>query len=139
MKLLLTVSAVVVGAGLALCQSQPTIKTTRLHPTSAASGQDMYAQYCAVCHGTTGKGNGPAAAAMRKSPTDLTQLSATHGGKFPANEVAQAITGEANVGAHGTAQMPVWGELFRTSGSDAPEVRLRITNLTRYVETLQSK
>src|SRR3954452_8984819 len=139
MKLLLTVSAVVVGAGLALCQSQPTIKTTNIHPASAASGHDMYAQYCAVCHGTAAKGNGPQPAAMRKPPTDLTQLSSSHSGKFPANEVAQAITGEANVAAHGSSQMPVWGELFRTSGSDAPEVRLRITNLTRYVETLQSR
>ena len=107
MKLLLTVSAVVVGAGLALCQSQPTIKTTNIHPASAASGHDMYAQYCAVCHGTAGKGNGPAAAAMRKPPTDLTQLSASHNGKFPAAQVAQAITGEATVAAHGSAQMPV--------------------------------
>ena len=31
-----------------------------------------YAKHCAMCHGEEGKGDGPAAAAMDPSPTDLT-------------------------------------------------------------------
>ena len=42
---------------------------------SPASGKEMYMSYCAVCHGTDGKGGGPAASALKVPPTDLTLLS----------------------------------------------------------------
>lgn len=38
----------------------------------AAKGQAIYAKFCASCHGTTGKGDGPAAAALNPKPKDLT-------------------------------------------------------------------
>ncbi|HET6510909.1 MAG TPA: cytochrome c [Candidatus Kapabacteria bacterium] len=36
----------------------------------AAHGQQLYVQNCASCHGTTGKGDGPAAAALNPKPAD---------------------------------------------------------------------
>ena len=73
----------------------------------------MFTQYCAPCHGLDGKGNGPAASAMKSQPTDLTQLARKHDGKFPANSVASALKfGSGSAGAHGSADMPVWGPLF---------------------------
>ena len=39
---------------------------------SAEKGKGLFAQYCAACHGPTGKGDGPAAAALNPKPTDLT-------------------------------------------------------------------
>ena len=42
--------------------------------TSPASGQEMFMSYCAPCHGKEGKGNGPAAGALKISPIDLTAL-----------------------------------------------------------------
>lgn len=139
MKLLPGLLAVAFGASLALCQSKPTIKATRIQRSSPASGQEMFNMYCAVCHGKDGKGGGPAAPALKKSPGDLTQLSKNSAGKFPGPAVAQAINGEQSVTAHGSKDMPVWGELFRQTGQNESEVRLRIANLTRHIESLQAK
>jgi putative copper export protein/mono/diheme cytochrome c family protein len=40
---------------------------------SIARGQALFAQRCIACHGPDGEGNGPAAAALRIKPADLTQ------------------------------------------------------------------
>jgi cytochrome c553 len=39
---------------------------------NVAPGKALYQQYCSVCHGPQGKGNGPAAAAMHPKPRDHT-------------------------------------------------------------------
>jgi mono/diheme cytochrome c family protein len=121
-------------------QTQKTIKHVPLSATSPSSGRDMYKAYCAVCHGTDGKGNGPAAAALKTLPTDLTQLRKNNGGKFPDLKVAATIRGEGNIAAHGTPEMPVWGQLFwGMSHGHEGEVQQRVANLTKYVESLQAK
>jgi mono/diheme cytochrome c family protein len=133
-------SVLVVGlfaASLALCQ-QGTIKRTPIARTSPSSGAEMYVNYCASCHGKDGKGNGPAAAALKKAPTDLTQLAKANGGQFPATKVYVSISGEFGVPAHGSGQMPVWGEVFSQSGG-AAESKLRLTNLTNYIQSIQQK
>jgi len=38
---------------------------------SIAAGKTVYTQQCAACHGTTGKGDGPAAIALKTKPGDL--------------------------------------------------------------------
>jgi copper transport protein len=40
-------------------------------PDSLAIGQRVYEQYCATCHGTTGRGDGPLAASLPVPPADL--------------------------------------------------------------------
>jgi mono/diheme cytochrome c family protein len=100
----------------------------------------MYTTYCAVCHGTDGKGGGPAATALKVPPTDLTNLSKSNGGKFPAMKVMSAISGQSAVPAHGSREMPVWGSLFwNMSHGHEGEVQQREANLTKYVESLQAK
>jgi mono/diheme cytochrome c family protein len=107
---------------------------------SPASGKDMYMSYCAVCHGTDGKGGGPAASALKVPPTDLTLLSKTNGGKYPALKVTSNISGETALPAHGSKEMPVWGTLFWSmSSGHQSEVQQRVVNLTRYIETMQAK
>jgi mono/diheme cytochrome c family protein len=96
----------------------------------------MFAAYCAVCHGADGKGGGPAAAALKKQPTDLTQLSAKNGGKFPELSVVATLSGR-EVEAHGSQEMPIWGDLFRSLRSDM--VHMRIGNLTSYIGSIQTK
>jgi mono/diheme cytochrome c family protein len=41
----------------------------------AANGAAMYGQYCAVCHGVGGKGDGPTAQALDPKPADHTDKS----------------------------------------------------------------
>jgi putative copper export protein/mono/diheme cytochrome c family protein len=41
--------------------------------SSIAHGQALFMQNCAACHGPEGEGDGPAAAALRVRPADLTQ------------------------------------------------------------------
>jgi mono/diheme cytochrome c family protein len=121
-------------------QTQKTIKHVPLSATSPSSGQDMYKAYCAVCHGTDGKGNGPAASALKTPPTDLTQLTKNNGGKFPDMKVASTVRGEGNIAAHGTPEMPIWGQLFwNMSHGHEGEVQQRVANLTKYVQSLQAK
>lgn len=55
------------------------IKHVPVKQTNASSGHEMFNSYCAVCHGTDGKGAGPASSALKVPPTDLTQLSAKNG------------------------------------------------------------
>jgi len=129
------------GIGALYGQTAPTIKKVPVTSTSPASGKEMFTTYCAVCHGQDGKGAGPAAEALKKSPADLTQLTRKNNGKFPEQRVSLVITtGPSEILAHGSKEMPVWGDLFRHMGSNDPSVaRLRVVNLTDYVKSIQAK
>jgi len=48
------------------------LPTVALAQGNAAKGKDLFAQHCASCHGPTGKGDSPAAAALTPKPADLT-------------------------------------------------------------------
>jgi mono/diheme cytochrome c family protein len=41
-------------------------------PAAIARGQQLFQAYCMVCHGTDGKGTGPAATGLPHAPADLT-------------------------------------------------------------------
>jgi len=127
-----------------VCAAQEIIiKKVPIKPVAAYSGESMYANYCAVCHGNNGKGNGPAAKALGVSPSDLTRLAQQNHGEFPASHVYTVIHGDTNmVAAHGTKDMPVWAALFNQSSGGTPpdaEVHQRISNLTKHVESLQQR
>jgi mono/diheme cytochrome c family protein len=124
------------------CATATAQKVTKIpaSQTSAASGQEMYRSYCASCHGPDGKGNGPAMSALKVAPTDLTQLARRNGGHYPEMQVFNTIAGDSNVPSHGSKDMPVWGPLFsRLSESDAPKAKLRIRNLTKFIESMQAR
>lgn len=59
------------------------IKRIPAHPTTAVSGPELFREYCAVCHGTEAKGDGPAAVALRVKPANLTLIAQKNGSKFP--------------------------------------------------------
>jgi mono/diheme cytochrome c family protein len=121
-------------------QNAPTVKHVPITKASPTSGKEMFNSYCAVCHGTDGKGGGPAASAMKTPPIDLTVLAKTNGGKYPAPHVATVIRGQAITASHGSQDMPVWGPLFSSiSQGHESQVQQRISNLVDYIGTLQAK
>ena len=145
-KLILMFTALIVCACTVAAQEQTQgqpekiIKRVPIQPTSPVSGKDMYTAYCAACHGTDGKGGGPAASGLKISPTDLTLLSKNNGGKYPKVKVSSSIRGESALPARGSKEMPVWGALFWSmSGGHQAEVQQRVSNLTEYIESLQAK
>jgi mono/diheme cytochrome c family protein len=126
---------------LASAQEKKTeVKHVPAPATSAASGKEMFKSYCAPCHGADAKGDGPAAEALKSKPADLTVLAKNNGGKFPAGRVSSILRGQAAVTAHGNRDMPVWGRVFwRMSQGHESEVQQRVGNLTKYIESLQTK
>jgi len=117
----------------------PTIKQVPCTPISSVEGKDSYVAYCAVCHGLTGKADGPAAAALKGPVPDLTTIAARNNGKFDSLAITRVISGvDKRPAAHGSVRMPIWGQAFRGS-EDAKVADLRIRNLEKYLETMQQK
>jgi mono/diheme cytochrome c family protein len=120
-----------------MAQEQPPAKKTDNTPVKLTGGQ-IFQAYCAPCHGKDAKGNGPLASALKVPPPDLTILSKRSNGKFPADYVANVLKNGANVPAHGSAEMPIWGPAF-VDYKTHQLVTLRIGELTHYLESLQAK
>jgi mono/diheme cytochrome c family protein len=135
-----SIIAILLVMAILVVAQQPVVKTTTAPQTSAASGKDMYVSYCASCHGRDAKGNGPAAPAMKSGVPDLTTLAKRHAGKYPELRVQQVIRGDAQLPAHGSKEMPVWGPVLNSlSQKDQALTQLRIVNLSDYIGTLQAK
>jgi mono/diheme cytochrome c family protein len=124
--------------GVAVLLGQPLMSAAQDAESSLAWGKELYLRRCASCHGEDGKGNGPAAAALKNPPADLTQISKKNGGTFSRADVMRFIDGERPIPAHGPRHMPVWGEVFREERTDS-EARMRILSLTSYIESIQEK
>ncbi len=108
--------------------------------TVPSSGSELFAAYCASCHGTDGKGHGPAAAALKAKLPDLTTLAQRKGGKFPEGDVYQVIKWGGGIVGHGSKEMPVWGTAFKAdTHPDEKAVDERIRTLTTYIGSLQGK
>jgi mono/diheme cytochrome c family protein len=112
--------------GMPLAGAQPPTS-----PGEAVSvGRDTFVRYCSACHGQGGRGDGPAAAVLQPPPADLTRIAQRHGGHFPVAEITAYIDGRRGVRAHGSPEMPVWGERFAAMLEPAftrPSVRARAT------------
>lgn len=133
---------VVLMSALATCaeEQHKQIRYVQVRSMSPVSGQRMYAAYCAVCHGSVGKGDGPAAGALKAPPPDLTVLLTKNGGHYPYDHVRCMIESDHCVPTSAPREMPVWGEIFwRMSEGHSSEVQLRLSNLNRYIESLQAK
>jgi mono/diheme cytochrome c family protein len=111
-------------------------------------GKREYDGNCAVCHGKTGKGDGPYAGLVDTRIADLTTLSKRNNGVFPFARVYETIDGTQVVKAHGPRDMPIWGIEYKTKAAEHymdvdydPEVyvRARILALTEYIYRLQAK
>lgn len=75
-------------------------------------GKTEFQSSCASCHGTDGKGKGPVSEQLKVPPPDLTILAKSNNGVFPTSRVYETIDGSKTISAHGTREMPIWGERF---------------------------
>jgi mono/diheme cytochrome c family protein len=116
--------------------------------SSIKLGEYEFHTYCAVCHGTDAKGNGIFASVLTTKPSDLTIIRKKNGGEFPRGHVSEAIDGRAEVKAHGSKAMPIWGDWFNGQiayqnllGGEVKElaVKARVDALVIYLENQQLK
>ena len=109
-------------------------------PNFDVSGAENFRQYCAPCHGASGKGDGPVAKALKTPPADLTTIARRRHGEFPQDAIRAMILGEQDLPSHGDREMPVWGPIFLDiSGKDTMLYEQRMTNLLNYLRSIQVK
>ena len=138
--LLLTTLAAVFTAGVGYADQSPTKVTIPVNKTSPTSGKQMFTSYCAPCHGVDGRGHGPAATALKDQPSDLTGLIKKNHGRFPDTHIVSILQFGTDVQAHGSAEMPVWGPILgKMNVANAQDKQLRISNLSRYIESMQER
>lgn len=107
----------------------------------ASVGEEQFLRNCASCHGMTGKGDGYVGKLLKTPPADLSAIAKRNGGTFPSLKVAEMIDGRQPIGAHGSREMPVWGERFAETlpagtGHDSA-VRGEVMLYVRYLHSIQ--
>ena len=120
-------------------------------------GKGEFQSSCASCHGADARGKGPVSDQLRVPPPDLTMLAKHNNGVFPTDAVYATIDGMKSIPAHGTREMPIWGERFnpivnlphnvdpsywKLAGPDQdPDVvvRARISAVIEYLDRVQQK
>jgi mono/diheme cytochrome c family protein len=121
-------------------QTQKTQAPENTHLIDSVQGPSLYTAYCAVCHGKDGKGGGPMAKSLKVAPPDLTRIAIGNGGRFPMARIHRIISGDELLPAgHGTREMPVWGPIFSQISWDRDLGRVRVDNLAKYIEGIQTK
>ena len=109
----------------------------------APTGAEDFATYCAACHGSSGRGDGPAALGLDRKPADLTEIAARNGGAFPGTAVMAKIWGYTG-GREGGSPMPEFGPLLQGDlmpydGGDGigTPTPVRLVQIAEYLRLLQ--
>ena len=139
-RLLVTAITAVFAAGMCYADQTNAKVTIPVDKTNATNGNQMYVNYCAPCHGVDGRGRGPVAPALKTAPVDLTVMTKLNHGKFPDTHVVSVLEMGEDTPSHGSAEMPVWGPILAKMNVSNPQDRLlRVSNLSRYLESIQVK
>jgi len=138
MRYIAASGSILLAIFVALAQYQAPQQQTQLPRSYLPSGAVLYQQACASCHGADAKGHGPAAAALKTPPPDLTTLTRRHNGRFPYDYVTSVLLVGTPLPSHGSSDMPVWGPIFKFIDKDNKQAVLkRVKNLSDYLESLQ--
>jgi mono/diheme cytochrome c family protein len=111
------------------------------HEEDVLAGRATFMQYCTSCHGVNGRGGGSLADSLGKEVPDLTLISSRYEGVFPSEYVLRTIDGRQEFLAHGTRQMPIWGNIWRPGEEDTHEAEIAtqrtLNGLLHYLESIQ--
>lgn len=102
----------------------------------AEAGKLLFDEHCSSCHGD----NKDVARVdtLDITPPDLTMIKARRRvSNFPIVEMARMIDGRNLVKIHGPRAMPVWGEVFASSGDDEEAIRTKKGELVAYLMSIQ--
>jgi mono/diheme cytochrome c family protein len=139
-RLLVTAFIATLAVGMSYADQAKTKVTIPVTKTGSTNGKQMYTSYCAPCHGVDGRGQGPVASALKTVPTDLSVLSSNNHGRYPDSHIVSVLQSGTEIKAHGTPEMPVWGPILgKMNQTNQQDRMLRISNLSRYVQSLQVK
>jgi mono/diheme cytochrome c family protein len=94
------------------------------YAADAEQGKKLYGQFCVTCHGQSGKGDGPGAAALNPKPRDHTDKE--YMSKLSDDDLLKVIkNGGASIGK--SPLMPPWGASLKDD---------QIQDIIAYVRTL---
>jgi mono/diheme cytochrome c family protein len=111
-------------------------------------GRNEYRVNCMVCHGEKGKGDGSYGELLKTRLPDLTTIAKRNAGVFPFSNVVKTIDGREMPKAHGSSEMPIWGQAYNVKAAEYfqgqaydPEafVQARVLALVEYIYTLQTR
>ena len=116
---------------------------TKVQKEQIARGKLSYRIYCRNCHGAEAKGDGSVASLLKVPPSDLTTIRARNGGTFPEERVTAMLDGREEVAAHGSRDMPLWGQVFQEDPANPgvlkPEAaQAKIRDLVEYLKSIQA-
>ena len=106
------------------------------------AGHRFFVRYCASCHGNDALGDGPVAKSLATPPANLRKLGDKYGMPLPAHRIAELIDGRNTARAHGTHEMPVWGEhLYELGQGDMGETGIGdvIAKIIAYLNSIQDR
>src|SRR5450755_2041553 len=135
----LLMAALLVAGSLWASEKSTSVKKAPEKAAWAATGKELFTNYCASCHGSDGTGGGAAAKSLTVAPADLTLLSRKHGGKFPASQIVNVLRGEDDLSAHRDKEMPVWAPAFEADKGKTNGPNQRTRQLLKFIESLQKK
>lgn len=107
------------------------------------AGKQEFRHSCVVCHGLSGRGESVMTTMnlLTTKPPDLRTLRKRNNGTFPFWQTYCVIDGRQEIMAHGSRDMPIWGDVFirqegGTIADDAGAIG-RILQLLYYLESIQ--
>jgi cytochrome c oxidase cbb3-type subunit 3 len=98
--------------------------TTVVQAADVEQGKKLYGQFCASCHGQSGKGDGPAAAALNPKPRDHTDKE--YMSKMSDEDMFKVIK-NGGVAIGKSPLMPPWGASLKDD---------QIKDVVAYIRTL---
>jgi mono/diheme cytochrome c family protein len=127
-----------------ICPAQTQKTSADPHPDRSAhepiEGPKIFQYHCAACHGSDGRGHGPASLGLKQAPPDLTLIAQRNAGKFPYQRVKALIEGKDPAPLiHGNRDMPIWGPIFHQVESDQDWGEVRLEAITKYLDSIQQK